>query len=114
MHEIVVPKVHLSDILKLAFESSRDYHLFINTTYSKCKLTYWPQVRNCVAEFCKTCHICQVAGKPNQKIPVDFLKPIPAFEEPFSKVIVDCVGPLSKTNYRKQFLLTCLTMFALT
>ena len=34
-----------------------------------------------------------MVGKPNQTIPKAPLRPIPAFEEPFSRVIIDCVGP---------------------
>ena len=109
VHQIVVPKVYQSEILKLAHESPMGGHLGINKTYNKItKHFYWPQIRHCVAEFCKTCHICQMVGKPNQKIPVAPLKPIPAFEEPFSKVIIDCVGPLPKTKSRNQYLLTIM------
>ena len=109
VHQIVVPKVYQREILKLAHESPMGGHLGINKTYNKItKHFYWPQIRHCVAEFCKTCHICQMVGKPNQKIPVAPLKPIPAFEEPFSKVIIDCVGPLSKTKSRNQYLLTIM------
>ena len=45
--------------------------------------------------------------KPN-KAP---LKPIPAIEEPFSRVLIDCVGPLPKTRSGNQYLLTimCVT-----
>ncbi len=46
--------------------------------------------------------------KPNPKIPVAPLKPIPAFEEPFSKVIIDCVGPMPKTKAGNQYLLTIM------
>ena len=49
-----------------------------------------------------------MVGKPNQKIPIAPLKPIPAFKEPFSKVIIDCVGPLTKTKSRNQYLLTIM------
>ena len=61
-----------------------------------------------MAEYCKTCHICQVVGKPNQTIKRAPLRPIPAFEEPFSKVIIDCVGPLPKTKSGNQYLLTIM------
>ena len=109
VHQIVVPKVYQSEILKLAYESSMGGHLGCNKTYSRItKHFYWPQVRCCVTEFCMTCHVCQMVGKPNQKIPVAPLKPIPAFEEPFSKVIIDCVGPLPKTKSRIQYLLTIM------
>ena len=109
VHQIVVPKVYQSEILKLAHESSMVGHLGINKTYSKItKHVYWPQNRHCVEEFCKNCHICQMVGKPNQQISVAPLKPIPTFEEPFSKVIIDCVGPLPETKCRNQYFLTIM------
>ena len=37
-------------------------------------------------------------GKPNQTIPKAHLQQIPAFDEPFSRIIIDCVGPLPKTK----------------
>ena len=81
-------KVHESYILKLARVSSVGGHLGINKTCSKItKHFYWPQILLCVADFCKTYHICQMVGKLNQKISVAPLKPITAFEEQFSKVI---------------------------
>ena len=61
-----------------------------------------------VSEFCKTCHTCQMVGKPNVKIPCAPLSPIPAFEEPFSRVIIDCVGPLPKTRSGNEYLLTIM------
>ena len=51
---------------------------------------------------------CQVVGKPNQKIPAAPLKPIPAFDEPFSRIIVDCVGPLPKTKAGNEYLMTIM------
>ena len=69
-----MPKVYQNEILKLAHESSMGGHVGINKTYSKItKHFYWPQIRRCVAEFCKTYHICQMVGKPNQKIPEELL-----------------------------------------
>ena len=47
-------------------------------------------------------------GKPNQKIPPAPLQPIPAFEEPFSRILIDCVGPLPKTKSGNQYLLTVM------
>lgn len=47
-----------------------------------------------------------MVGKQNQTIPKAPLKPIPAVEEPFSRIIVDYVGPLPKTRSGNQYLLT--------
>ena len=63
-------------------------------------------LRRDVVEFCKICHACQMVGKPNQTIPKARLQPIPAVQEPFDRIIVDCVGPLPKTRSGNQYLLT--------
>ena len=51
-----------------------------------------------VSKFCRKCQTCQMVGKPNQNIPPAPLQPIPAFEEPFSRVLIDCVGPLPRQS----------------
>ena len=58
--------------------------------------------------MCRSCHVCQVVGKPNQTIPIAPLRPIPAFDEAFSRVLVDCVGPLPKTRSGNEYLLTIM------
>ena len=59
-------------------------------------------------KYCKSCHKCQVVRKPNQRPNPAPLKPVPAIEEPFSRVLVDCVGPLPKTRSGNQYLLTIM------
>ena len=49
-----------------------------------------------------------MVGKPNQVIPKAGLQPIPAFDEPFSRIIIDCVGPLPKTKSGNEYLLTIM------
>ena len=63
-----------------------------------------------VVQHCKVCHNCQVAGKPNQKIPVSPLIPLPVFEDPFTRVVIDVVGPLPKTSSGHNYLLTIMDM----
>ena len=52
--------------------------------------------------------MCQLVGKPNHKVPVAPLQPILAVEEPFSRVIMDYVGPLPQTKAGNQYLLTVM------
>ena len=61
-----------------------------------------------MAKWCRECHTCQLGGKPNQNIPQAPLHPIPAFDEPFSHIIIDCVGPLPKTKSQNEYLLTIM------
>lgn len=45
-------------------------------------------------------------GKPNEVIPPAPLCPLPVVEEPFSRVMIDCVCPLPKTKKGNEYLLT--------
>ncbi|XP_071845114.1 uncharacterized protein [Apostichopus japonicus] len=108
-HQVVVPKVYRSDVLSLAHETPFSGHLGVNKTYHRIlNHFFWPNLKKDVSYFCRTCHTCQLVGKPNQTIPPAPLKPIPAFEEPFSRVIIDCVGPLPKTKSGNQYMLTIM------
>ena len=84
-------------------------HLGINKTHHKIiNHFYWPGLKSDVSKYCKTCHTCQMVGKPNQTIPKAQLQPIPAFDEPFSRILIDCVGPLPRTKSGNEYLLTIM------
>ncbi|XP_065894244.1 uncharacterized protein [Dysidea avara] len=109
VYQVVVPPPYRKDILVLAHDTPLAGHLGIAKTYRKVLgHFYWPGLHGDVKKFCKTCHVCQLAGKPNQHPPVSPLIPIPTMEEPFSRIIVDCVGPLPKTRAGNQYLLTIM------
>ena len=108
-HQIVVLKSYRQEILSLAHKTPLSGHMGVNRTCQKIlSHFYWPRLRKDVAEFCKSCHACQIVGKPNQTIPQAPLKPLPAVQEPLNRVIVDCVGPLAKTRSGNQYLLTIM------
>ena len=108
-HQIVIPKSYRKVILSMAHETPLSGHMGVTKTYQKIlNHFYWPSLRKDVVEFCKSCHACQMVGKPNQTIPKAPLQPIPAVQEPFSRIIVDCVGPLPKTRSGNQYLLTIM------
>ena len=108
-HQIVVPKSYRHEILSIAHESPMSGHLGINKTYHKIiNHFYWPGLKSDVSKYCKTCHTCQMVGKPNQTVPKAQLQPIPAFDEPFSRILIDCVGPLPRTKSGNEYLLTIM------
>lgn len=108
-NQIVIPKTYRAEVLSLAHETPLGGHLRINKTHEKIiRHFYWPGIRKDVVEFCRTCHVCQMVAKPNQSISKAPLSPIPAFDEPFSNVMIDCVGPLPKTKKGHQYLLTIM------
>ena len=49
-----------------------------------------------------------MVGKTNQKIHRAPLQPIPDFDEPFSRVLIDQVGPLLKSKSGNKYLLTIM------
>jgi len=109
VNQVVVPKVYRRNILNLAHDNPVAGHLGVNKTYDRIQqYFYWPGLKNDVSHYCKSCHVCQVVGKPNQKIPKAPLIPIPVIDEPFSRVIVDCVGPLPRTRSGNEYLLTVM------
>ena len=108
-HQIVVPKSYRHEILSIAHESPMSGHLGINKTYHKIiNHFYWPGLKLDVSKYCKTCHTCQMVGKPNQTFPKAPLQPIPAFDETFSRILIDCVGPLPRTKSGNEYLLTIM------
>ena len=106
--QIVVPISVRSHILELAHDGPGGHLGVYKTLYKILDKFYWPNLRESVREYVKTCHVCQVVGKPNQVIPKAPLQPIVVPNEPFKKIIIDCVGPLPKTKGGNQYLLTLM------
>ena len=109
IHQVVVPKVYREGILNIAHSIPLGGHLGINKTVDKVQRHFfWPCLRRDVRDYVKTCHTCQVVGKPNATPSTAPLHPIPAFHEPFQKILLDCVGPLPKTRAGNEYLLTIM------
>ena len=107
-HQIVVPQPMRRDMIQMTHESMYAHLGIKKTVTSLQKYFYWKSIWRDVRDYCKCCEVCQKAGKPNQVIKPVPLNPIPVVSEPFSKVIIDCVGPLPKTKKQNQYLLTVM------
>lgn len=106
MTQIVLPESFRKEVLRLAHEASMAGHLGIRKTQENIRTHfYWPKMHKDVVSYCRSCHAFQVVGKPNHAIPVAPLRPLPVMEEPFSRVMIDCVGPLPKTKKGNEYLL---------
>ncbi len=64
-----------------------------------------------IAEVVKNCHICQMFGKPNPNVNPVQLNLVPAFGEPFSRVIIDFVVPIPKRKSKHSYLLIMMCPF---
>uniref|UniRef100_A0A3P9C6A9 Gypsy retrotransposon integrase-like protein 1 n=1 Tax=Maylandia zebra TaxID=106582 RepID=A0A3P9C6A9_9CICH len=106
--QVLVPQQYRPKVLGLAHDSFSG-HLGIRKTYHRIlRHFFWPGLKNDVAQYCRSCHTCQISGKPNQVIPPAPLHPIPVLGEPFEHILIDCVGPLPKTKSGHQYLLTLM------
>lgn len=107
-HQEDVPSSIRTSVLKLSHDGYAG-HLGVRKTYNKIlSHFYWPGRKKDVAQFVKTCHVCQLTGKTNEPILPSPLLSIPVVHEPFEKVIIDCVGPLPKTEKSNEYLLTVM------
>nr|XP_054765775.1 uncharacterized protein LOC129272688 [Lytechinus pictus] len=106
IHQVVVPPCYRMDILEMAHELPMAGHVGIRKTEDRImRHFYWPKMH-----FCKTYHTCQIIGKAQPSIKPAPLIPTPAFDEPFTRVLVDCVGPLPRTRSGHRFLLTIMDL----
>ena len=107
VYQIVVPSKFRDLVLRVAHDETG--HMGVRKTCDRVlRHFYWPRVKRSVAGYIKTCHTCQLTGKPNQSIKVAPLYPIPAIAKPFEHLIVDCVGPLPCAKSGAKYLLTVM------
>lgn len=75
--QVVVPQNFRSQIFSLASDNFSG-HLGIKKTYHRILQSFfWPGLKSNVTRFCRSCHVCQISGKPNRSIPPAPLQPIP-------------------------------------
>ena len=107
--QLVVPSCFRTALIKLAHEGPLAGHLGIQRTLQRLKQVFWwPSMLRSVKEIVKCCHTCQVVGKATHSVTPAPLHPIPAVDPPFSRVIVDIVGPLPQTKSGNKYLLTIM------
>lgn len=105
--QIVVPEKFRESVLKVAHEGSG--HLGVQKTYDRVLRHFFrPRLKHDVSAHIKTCHTCQLTTKPNQILRPAPLSPIPAVNQPFEHLIVDCVGPLPHSKSGAVYLLTVM------
>ncbi|XP_062287781.1 uncharacterized protein LOC133992986 [Scomber scombrus] len=106
--QIVLPLKFRNAIIQTAHDNVAG-HMGVKKTYDRVlKYFFWPLMKRDVSAYVKTCHTCQLTGKPNQKIKPAPLCPIPAVSQPFEHLIVDCVGPLPRSKSGCSYLLTVM------
>lgn len=101
--QIILPSSFQHTVLQIAHDRVAG-HLGVRKTYERIlRYFYWPCLNRDISAFVKTCHTCQLTGKPNLMI-----KPVPLYpvtEQPFEHPQMDCVGPLPRSKAGSNFML---------
>ena len=94
--------IKINDVERILFyghSESYSGHFGIETTYHRIlRKYYWPQIYRTIENYIKACDICQRKGKTTKN---NQLNPIPV-KEPFEKIGIDFVEPLSITKNNNQ------------
>lgn len=102
---IVLPKTLQEPVLYAAHEAAG--HFGANKTKRLVnKHFFWPGMGQQVTKYCKACPVClQWNARGGAKQP---LMPLPVVSTPWTKVAMDVVGPLPRTNDGYRYLLTII------
>lgn len=97
-HSLVVPSECRTLILSLAHESPLAGHFSHRKTKMRVQEHfYWPGISADIKDYCKSCDRCQRMSVKGKVPPVPLVK-MPIMTEPFSRVAIDLVGPLSPSS----------------
>ncbi|XP_076030282.1 uncharacterized protein LOC143018628 [Oratosquilla oratoria] len=95
---LVVPRDCRPIILSIAHESPLAGHFSHRKTELKvAEQLYWPGMGTDIRTFCRSCDKCQRFSAKGRVPPVP-LQPMPIVTEPFARVAIDLVGPLSPAS----------------
>ena len=98
--QLVVPMRYRNVVLKLAHESILAGHMSTARTISRVLSEFFlPGVQSDTKRFCKSCDICQKTV-PKGRIGKVPLGKMPLIDEPFRRVAVNIIGPLSPVTDR--------------
>lgn len=108
VEQVVLPVKYRQSVISAAHDAVAG-HMGVRKTYDRVlKHFFWPRLKRDISAYIKTCHTCQLTGKPNQTIPPAPLQPIPVISQPFQHLIIDCVGPLPRSKSGCVYLLTVM------
>ena len=108
-HQLVLPAPYREVTLRLAHISPLAAHFGrTKTTEYIHRHFVWPGLRRAVAEMCKRCQTCQKTARGSLRKAK--LVPLPVIEVPFTRIAMDMVYPLPRTEEGHRFILTIVEL----
>ncbi|KAI3377106.1 hypothetical protein L3Q82_000303 [Scortum barcoo] len=101
---LVVPQGLREQVLQLGHSIPWAGHLGTKKTLDRiASRFYWPGLSTQVQEYCQSCSVCQLTG--DKRVPKFPLQPLPVIDVPFSRIAMDIVGPLERTQSGHRYIL---------
>ena len=98
-HQVVLPHEYRQQVLKMGHAGPVAGHLDVARTIQRIQRHFWwPGFQKDVSRYCRSCAPCQLAGKAQHMPPPAPPQPLPVIATPVTHVMIDCVGPLPKTE----------------
>lgn len=106
---LVIPKNMIKDLISSFHDDPiGGGHLGAAKTMSKLsKKYYWNNQLLDVRNYCKTCPDCQ-SRKRTFQAPIGLLQPIPNDGVPWTRVNIDALGPIKRSNQNNTFILAAV------
>ncbi|XP_060075036.1 uncharacterized protein LOC132554744 [Ylistrum balloti] len=106
--QVILPVDLRNQVIELAHKRALAGHLGVEKTKERILTSfYWPGVFKDVTQYCRTCDVCQKVAKRRCDEKAPLVQP-PIVGEPFFKISMDVVGPLSKSKRGNRFILTVM------
>ena len=105
--QLVLPEQLRTRVMEQAHSTLMGTHQGVKkTTEGILSNFYWPNLKTDIINFCRSCDICQktVTKGSERKVP---LGSMPTIEQPFKRVAVDLVGPITPPSEKgHRYILT--------
>lgn len=102
--QLVLPQQCRQPVLRLAHDVPMAGHTGVTRTKDRLlQRYYWPGIFTDTANYCRSYEVCQ---KSNPKCPSRAkMVSMPLINQPFQRIAMDVIGPLSRTQRGNRFIL---------
>ena len=107
--QVIVPTTLRESVLCAAHDGLFGGHMASNSTFKRVfPFFFWPGYRRTIADYCRSCVICQKTSQKGRVRPAPLQK-VPVIDVPFSRICIDLIGPISPPSSRgHRFVLTAV------
>ncbi|XP_055880846.1 uncharacterized protein LOC129925304 [Biomphalaria glabrata] len=109
--QLVLPQKYWQDALVIVHDNNMSAHSGTKKCFKNLsRHFFWPNMKTTIAKYIGSCDICQKKEAKGRmgKAP---LQAMDEPTEPFQKIAIDIIGPLTKTESNSRYILTIIDMF---